>query len=88
MAKREKLLLKAKNSPQNVSFKELEALAKYLPAQMPEKEVRKIVKETIIKIGVSDIKEMGKVMGALMPQVKGKADGSLVQKIVQEELKK
>lgn len=68
--------------------KELEALAKYLPEQMPEEEVRKIVKETLAKIGVSDIKEMGKIMGALMPQVKGKADGGLVQKIVQEELGK
>ena len=66
--------------------KELEILAKYLPEQMPEEEIRKIVKETIAKIGVSDIKEMGKIMGALMPQVKGKADGGLVQKIVQEEL--
>lgn len=66
--------------------KELEILVKYLPEQMPEEEVRKIVKETIVKIGASDIKEMGKIMGALMPQVKGKADGALVQKIVQEEL--
>lgn len=66
--------------------KELEILAKYLPEQMPEEEVRKIVKETLAKIGVSDIKEMGKIMGALMPQIKGKADGALVQKIVKEEL--
>lgn len=68
--------------------KELEILAKYLPEQMPEEEVRKIVKETIIKLGASSIKEMGKIMGVLMLQVKGKADGGLVQKIVQEELGK
>lgn len=68
--------------------KELEVLEKYLPEQMGEEEIRKVVQETIQKTGATNIKEMGKVMGALMPQIKGKADGALAQKIVQEELNK
>ncbi|MFC1700970.1 GatB/YqeY domain-containing protein [Patescibacteria group bacterium] len=68
--------------------KELEILNVYLPEQMGEDEIRKIVKEKIVEIGISDPREMGKLMGALMPLVKGKADGKLVSKIVQEELNK
>lgn len=66
--------------------KEVEVLQSYLPEQMSEEEIRKIVKEKIAETGVSGPKEMGKLMGALMPLVKGKADGKLVSKIVQEEL--
>lgn len=66
--------------------KELEILQSYLPAQMSEDEVRKLVKEEISQTGVSTMQDMGKVMGALMPKVKGKAEGSLVSKIVKEEL--
>lgn len=66
--------------------KELEMLQKYLPEQMSEGDIRKIVIETKQQIGVSSIADMGKLMGALMPKVKGKADGSLVSKIVKEEL--
>lgn len=68
--------------------KELEALKKYLPEQIGEEEIRKIVVEAIARTGASSPKEMGKVMAALMPQVKGKADGGLVNKIVKEELEK
>ena len=66
--------------------KELEILQKYLPEQMSEDKIREIVKETISQIGATTVADMGKVMGALMPKVKGKADGSLVSKIVKEEL--
>ena len=66
--------------------KEIEILQKYLPEQMSEEEIRKLVKEAIEKTGASNPKDMGKVMGALIPQVKGKADGSLVSKIVKESL--
>lgn len=68
--------------------KELEVLIKYMPEQMGEEEVRKIVNKAIEETGAASVKEMGKVMGVIMPQVKGKADGSLVQKIVKEELEK
>ncbi len=67
--------------------KELEILTTYLPEQMPEEEVRKIVKEKINEIGASTPQDTGKVMGAVMSELKGKAEGGLVNKIVQEELK-
>ena len=68
--------------------KELEVLMKYMPEQMGEEEIRKIVAKAIEETGAASVKEMGKVMGVIMPQVKGKADGSLVQKIVKEELER
>lgn len=67
--------------------KELEILNDYLPEQMDEEEIRKIVKQKIEELGVSTPQETGKVMGAVMPQLKGKADGNVISKIVQEELK-
>ncbi len=66
--------------------KELQMLEKYLPEQMSEEEIKKIVIETIIQTGASSMQDMGKVMGALMAKTKGKADGNLVGKIVREEL--
>jgi len=65
---------------------ELEILSKYLPEQLSEEKIRDIVKAAVEKIGASQIKDMGKVMAAIMPRVKGKADGSLVSKIVKELL--
>ncbi len=66
--------------------KELEMLQVYLPQQMDENKIREIVKETINQTGAKTMAEIGKVMGALMPKVKGKADGALVSKIVRETL--
>ena len=63
-------------------------LQKYLPAQLPEEEIKKIVAEAIGKTGAAEMKDMGKVMGAVTPQVKGKADMSMVSKIVRESLMK
>lgn len=68
--------------------KELDILNDYLPEQMDEEEIRKIVKQKIEELGASAPQETGKVMGAIMPQLKGKADGNVISKIVQEELKK
>ncbi len=68
--------------------KELEILMEYMPKQMGEDEIRKIVKEKIEELGISGSQETGKLMGAIMPQFKGKTDGNAVSKIVQEELKK
>lgn len=65
---------------------EIDVLISYLPAQLSEDEIRQIVREAISATGAASKKEMGKVMGAIMPKVKGKADGTLVQKIVSEEL--
>ena len=55
---------------------------------MNEAEVRKLVKEKITELGASSSKDIGKIMAGLMPQLKGKVDGGLVNKIIQEELKK
>jgi len=67
--------------------KELEFLTKYLPEQMPEDEIKKIVKDKIQELNISGKSEIGKLMGAIMPRLKGKADGAAVNKIVLEELK-
>jgi len=65
---------------------EMEVLQRYLPEQLPEEEIRKLVKEAIEEVGVKEIKDMGKVMAVLMPKIKGRADGSEVNKIVKELL--
>ncbi|HJV44618.1 MAG TPA: GatB/YqeY domain-containing protein [Bacillota bacterium] len=65
---------------------EIEVLLGYLPKQMDEAEVRQVVQESIEQVGASSKKDLGRVMGAIMPKVKGKADGTLVNKIVQELL--
>jgi uncharacterized protein YqeY len=65
---------------------ELTYVELYLPKQLSEEELTEIVKETISEIGATSKADMGKVMAALMPKVKGKADGSLVNKLVQQHL--
>ena len=65
---------------------ELEILLPYLPAQLTEEEIKDLAQKAIEKTGAASKKDMGKVMGELAPQVKGKADGGLVAKIVQEFL--
>ena len=67
---------------------ELKILEAYLPEQMGEEEIRKLVIEAVAQTGASSPSDMGKVMGALMPKTKGKADGGLVSKVVREELAK
>jgi len=66
--------------------KEVEVLESYLPEQMGEDEVRSFVKEAVEQTGATGPQDMGKVMGALMPKVKGKADGTLVSNLVKELL--
>jgi uncharacterized protein len=66
--------------------KELEIIKKYLPEQMSEEEVKKLVSEAISQTGATAISDMGKVMGILMSKTKGKADGSLISRLVKEAL--
>ncbi|MCY8317468.1 GatB/YqeY domain-containing protein, partial [Bacillus vallismortis] len=66
--------------------KELDILEVYLPEQLSEEELLTIVNETIAEVGASSKADMGKVMGAIMPKVKGKADGSLINKLVSNQL--
>lgn len=68
--------------------RELKVIQAYLPAQMSEEEIRTLVEETVKETGAVGAQDMGKVMGELMPRVQGKADGSLVSRIVQERLTK
>ncbi|MBT6808477.1 MAG: GatB/YqeY domain-containing protein [Flavobacteriales bacterium] len=65
---------------------QLEYLEVYLPEQMGEEEVRKIVKEVISQVGALSPADMGKCMGPLMGKLNGKADGKLISKLVKEEL--
>jgi uncharacterized protein YqeY len=65
---------------------ELKIIEEYLPEMMDEDEVRKVVQDKIEAMGASGMQDMGKVMGPLMGQLKGKADGSMVSRIVKEEL--
>ena len=65
---------------------ELAVIQTYMPAQMDRAEVEAAVKEAIAETGASGQKDMGKVMKALMPKVKGKADGRLVNELVKEML--
>ncbi len=66
--------------------KEIEVLKKYLPEQLSEEEIKKLAEEVIKKVGATEIKDMGKVMVELTPQIKGKAEGATVSKIVKELL--
>lgn len=61
-------------------------LTEYLPAQLSEAELVPLIEAAITNTGATAASDMGKVMGALMPQTKGKADGSLVSKLVKERL--
>ncbi|KYC69822.1 hypothetical protein SAMN02745208_00756 [Heyndrickxia coagulans DSM 1 = ATCC 7050] len=66
--------------------KELAYVNAYLPEQLSEDEVREIVRQTIEEVHAGSKADFGKVMGAVMPKVKGKADGTVVRNIVQQQL--
>lgn len=65
---------------------ELSVIELYLPEMLDEDEIREIVRKKIETVGANDLSDMGKVMGALMQQLKGKAEGAKVSKVVKEEL--
>ena len=65
---------------------EVAMLVGYLPQQYTEEEIKKLVQEAIAQTGVTGEKDFGKAMSALAPRVKGRADGSLVARIVKEHL--
>jgi len=66
--------------------REIEILNTYLPQQLTEDEVEEIIRQTILEVEANSIKDMGKVMGAVMPKFKGRADGHLVSSIVKKLL--
>jgi uncharacterized protein YqeY len=67
-------------------LKEIEIVQQFLPPPLSEEELNKIVEETIQEVGASSIKDMGKVVKAVMDKVKGRTEGSLISKIVKEKL--
>lgn len=66
--------------------KELSVLLSYLPQQMNEDEISSLVDRAISSTGATNMQDMGKVMGILMPQVKGKADSGIVSNLVKQRL--
>ena len=67
--------------------KEVDILNTYLPQQLTEKEVEEIVRQTILDLEVTSLKDMGKIMGTIMPKVKGRADGHIISAAVKKLLK-
>ncbi|MFC4778525.1 GatB/YqeY domain-containing protein [Paenibacillus sp. GCM10023252] len=65
---------------------EIEIIGQYLPTQLTEEEIKAIVTQTIQELGASSKADMGKVMAALLPKVKGRAEGRLVNQLVQQGL--
>jgi len=65
---------------------EIQIISGYLPEQLSEDEIDRLVKETIDEVGASSPRDMGKVMGALTPKTRGRADGKMVSAAVAKEL--
>lgn len=65
---------------------EVQIIQSYMPQQMGEGEIRELAKKIITELGLSSPKDVGTAMKAIMPHVKGRADGKLVNKIVSELL--
>ena len=66
---------------------ELEIITEYLPRQMGEDEIRALVAQTVAETGAAGPRDMGKVMSAIMPQVRGRAEGRQVSALVSEKLR-
>ncbi len=66
--------------------KELEVIESYLPEMLSEEEVREIAREKIEELGAENMSDMGRVMGVLMEELKGQAEGALVSRVVKKEL--
>jgi uncharacterized protein len=66
--------------------REAEIIAAYMPAQLSDEELDAIVGDAVAESGASSPKEMGKVMGAVMPKVAGRAEGARVSRVVREKL--
>lgn len=66
--------------------KEMDILAEYLPIQLGEEEIARIAAEVVAEVGATGPKDRGRVMSSLMPRVKGRADGRLVNQVVERIL--
>ena len=75
-----------RNDLAKVEAFELKLIKKYLPEQLSEHDVRALIRKTIESMGAKSIQDMGRIMGAVMKELTGIADGKIIQKIVLEEL--
>ncbi|MBU5427112.1 GatB/YqeY domain-containing protein [Tissierella pigra] len=66
--------------------KEMDILLEYLPKQLSEEEVEEIVAETIKEVNATSMKDIGLIMKTVMPKVKGRTDGTIVNKIIKKIL--
>ena len=66
---------------------EIDILLNYLPQQLTESELDEIVRAAIQEVGANSVRDMGKIMSNVMPKIKGRADGSMVNNIVKQYLK-
>jgi uncharacterized protein YqeY len=66
--------------------REVEVLMGYLPEQLSEEELEQMIKTVIEEVGASAMKDMGKVMAAIMPKTKGRADGKMINLITKKYL--
>ena len=65
---------------------ELAVLQEFMPAQLSEEELEEIVDDAIAEVGATSMRDLGRVMADVMPQVAGRADGSTVSQLVREKL--
>ena len=65
---------------------ELDVLEEYMPEPLSEEELEEIVDDVIAEVGATSVRDLGRVMADVMPQVAGRADGSAVSQLVREKL--
>ena len=65
---------------------ELAVIRGYMPEPLSEDELRALIGQVVAEVGAEGMRDMGKVMGAIMPKVRGRADGQIVNRLVKERL--
>lgn len=83
---REEFIKAGRDDLVSKSEAEIEVLKEYLPQQLSEEELNEIVISTISEVGATSMKDMKKIMTSIMPKVKGKADGKLINELVKKHL--
>ena len=66
--------------------RELDVLEEFMPAPLSEEELEEIIDDAIAEVGATSMRDLGRVMADVMPQVSGRADGSVVSQLVREKL--
>jgi uncharacterized protein YqeY len=69
-----------------VEERELAVLEEFMPAPLSEEELEEIIDDAIAEVGATSLRDLGRVMADVMPQVSGRADGSVVSQLVREKL--